>query len=594
MRRIYRFLTRPTPALSVARSVFFIVLLCAGAAGTTRAQQQEFRAALGMLGQGNTADAIAALEELTAQYPEYVPAWNTLGRAHASAGHAAESVAAYRRSHELQPTPASELNLGAALAVAGDVDAAYDYILNAVGTGEVDVTSLGNGQAAEVLQADARWKNVWPTDEAFAYPFAEEGVTVIRDWRGEGQGDVFGWIARSVGDVDGDGVDDVTTSSNGLVATGSQSGKVYTYSSRTGELLWTATGSVPGGRLGMGIEAAGDVNADGVPDVVAGAPYAGYVEVYSGRDGRVLHRWTSDDTTSGFGASVRGVGDADGDGHSDILVGAPMQIWGGPVNGGDAGRAGEVTLYSGATGEVLMALRGEPGQAFGANVHGSTVQLHRADGSIDVRSWLMVGIPSAPGGGVVQIYTMPSVSIGAAAASPNPEPIFTLEAGAEGASQFGAMFMSVVGDVNADGFPDFYVADWGDNSAGQGAGKIHVFSGRDGAKLFDQVGEAAGDGFGIGVAQAGDVNGDGHDDLIVGAWQHRSAAASGGKLYVISGRDQRALRTITGNVPGETLGFDTTNVGDVDGDGHVDFLVTSAYSAVNGYRSGRVMIISGK
>jgi len=547
------------------------------------AQQAEFRAALGMLGQGNPEGATQALEALTEAYPTFVPAWNTLGRTHMQAGRHAEALAAYEKAHALAATPASELNVGAALAMTGRMDAAYEHILAAAGSGQVDITALAQGPAANALQKDPRWADVWPSDDAFAYPFAEKGVTVIRDWHGEGQGDVFGWIARNIGDVDGDGVDDVTTSSHGLVETGSQSGKVYTYSSGTGALLWTATGSVAGGRLGMGIESAGDVNADGTPDVVAGAPYAGYVEVYSGLDGSVLHRWTSDDATSGFGASVRGVGDMDGDGHGDILVGAPMQIFGGPVNGGDTGRAGEVRLYSGASGRVLLTLRGEPGEAFGANVHGSTVQMHRADGSIDVKTWLMVGAPGAEGGGVVHIYT-PS----------QPAPIFTLSAGTEGAAQFGAMFMSVVGDVDADGYPDFYVADWGDNAAAQGAGRIHVFSGRDGEKLFDRVGEAAGDGFGIGIADAGDVNRDGHDDLIVGAWQHASEAASGGKLYVISGRDERLLRTITGNVPGETLGFDATNVGDVDGDGTPDFLVTSAYSAVNGYRSGRVMIISGR
>jgi hypothetical protein len=153
--------------------------------------------------------------------------------------------------------------------------------------------------------------------------------------------------------------------------------------------------------------------------------------------------------------------------------------------------------------------------------------------------------------------------------------------------------MSVVGDVNADGTPDLYVADWADSSTAQGVGKIYVFSGTDGSVLLRKTGEAAGDGFGIGVADTGDVNGDGHDDLLVGAWQHASAAVSGGKLYLLSGKDGDLLASVTGNVPGETLGFDTTHVGDVDGDGHTDFLVTSAYSAVNGYRSGRVFILSG-
>jgi len=90
------------------------------------------------------------------------------------------------------------------------------------------------------------------------------------------------------------------------------------------------------------------------------------------------------------------------------------------------------------------------------------------------------------------------------------------------------------------------------------------------------------------------VNGDGKDDLVVGAWQHASAAPSGGRLAVHSGQDGSFLYSITGKVAGETLGFDTTGIGDINGDGHVDFLVTSAYSMRHGFQAGRTLIVSGK
>jgi hypothetical protein len=106
-------------------------------------------------------------------------------------------------------------------------------------------------------------------------------------------------------------------------------------------------------------------------------------------------------------------------------------------------------------------------------------------------------------------------------------------------------------------------------------------------------GEAAGDGFGIGPADAGDVDGDGQADLIVGAWQQGSAAPGGGKVYLYSGRTGELLWQVTGKVMGETFGFDATGIGDVDGDGAIDFLLTSAWSSVNGPRTGRVYILAG-
>jgi hypothetical protein len=80
---------------------------------------------------------------------------------------------------------------------------------------------------------------------------------------------------------------------------------------------------------------------------------------------------------------------------------------------------------------------------------------------------------------------------------------------------------------------------------------------------------------------------------VIGAWLFAGSAAMGGKVYLYSGADGALLGSVTGRVMGETLGFDATGLGDVNGDGVPDLLVTSAWSAIRGTRSGRVLILSG-
>ena len=164
----------------------------------------------------------------------------------------------------------------------------------------------------------------------------------------------------------------------------------------------------------------------------------------------------------------------------------------------------------------------------------------------------------------------------------------------ESASSFGGMFVSVVGDVDADGTMDLYASDWSHGAKGPQTGKIHVVSGMDGRELLALEGEAQGDGFGIGPADAGDVDGDGHADLVIGAWQHASAAPAGGKVYLYSGKDGSLIRAWTSKVMGETFGFDATGMGDVDGDGVIDLLLTSAWSPASGARSGRMFVVSSR
>jgi hypothetical protein len=195
---------------------------------------------------------------------------------------------------------------------------------------------------------------------------------------------------------------------------------------------------------------------------------------------------------------------------------------------------------------------------------------------------LIVGAPAAGPGHHGRTYVYKSLTA---------TPQFVIESDETG-NALGAMFVSAVGDVNHDGVVDVYASDWSNTAKGPSTGRVYVRSGKDGAPLLTLTGETAGEGFGTSPSPAGDVNGDGYDDLIVGAWQYAGAAISGGRAYLFSGNDGSLMKTFTCRTPGDTFGFDAVGLGDVDGDGIVDLLITSGWSGIHGFHSGRVFIVS--
>jgi hypothetical protein len=243
------------------------------------------------------------------------------------------------------------------------------------------------------------------------------------------------------------------------------------------------------------VSTCGDVDRDGRSDFILGAPHAdangidsGRARVFSGRDGRVL--WTFDGSSGAeaLGTSVSGAGDVDGDGHPDCVLGAPKATRGGPL-------AGIAVVRSGRDGSVLWTLPGSTGEELG--------------------TWV-----------------------------------------------------SVAGDVDRDGRPDVIV---GAPFANGRAGRALVFSGRSGSVLWTFHGGTPGDEFGICVSGAGDVDRDGHADLVVGAWLDDAPALDSGSTSVFSGRDGSQLRIHAGG-QNDHLGWRVAGVGDVDGDGHADVM----------------------
>jgi hypothetical protein len=274
-------------------------------------------------------------------------------------------------------------------------------------------------------------------------PLFEPELRVIHEFVGEAAGDQFGWIGRNAGDCDRDGFADVLLSAPTRAGAGPAAGRVYLYSGKSGKLLFTHDGQ-PGDQLGGGIERAGDVNGDGHADVIAGVPGAhgwrGEALVLSGKDGALLLMLEGQEAGDNFGRKVGSAGDADGDGHADLLVGADRCASVGP----DAGRA---YLFSGKDGRLLVSIDGEEaGDRFGVSLCG-----HTQDGE----TWIACGADNAGEneGGLVYVFAWKK----------GGEPELVHVVAGDGTSvSLGAMFVSFVGDLDGDGFPDVYASDWSD------------------------------------------------------------------------------------------------------------------------------------
>ena len=514
------------------------------------------------------AAAAKILEGVTAREPQNARAWRLLGVALQQSQQYDRAIEAYQKAIAIQPDPTATYNIGAAYARKNDLEKAFEWLAKAKATKRFDMTFMQVDNDLVEVRKDPRYPTLLPSKEDFANPFVED-PKIVREWQGEAMNDQFGWIARAVGDVDKDGVSDfVTCAPFKTVGGRSAAGRLYLYSTKTGRLLWQVDGAA-NDQLGRTLEAAADVNRDGVPDVVATG--GGKAHVFSGRDGKSILSVSSPGKLP-LG-SAAGAGDVNQDGYADIIAGATPKP-AGPGQPPPSPEHGAAYVFSGKDGRVLLSLIGEgPSDNFGSAVAGNTFG----------REILLV-IGAAGGGpkGTGRSYVYTSLS---------NKPAFVIDADETGAA-LGAMFVAVAGDVDTDGVPDAYASDFPNRAKGPSTGRVYVHSGKSGARLLTLTGEGAGEGFGTSASTAGDIDGDGHADLAVGAWQYAAAAISGGRIYVHSGKDGRLLKTITCRTPGDTLGFDSVGIGDADGDGTVDLLVTSAYSGVNGYRSGRVFIVS--
>ena len=342
---------------------------------------------------------------------------------------------------------------------------------------------------------------------------------------GEGSNNYFGNSVSCAGDVNGDGYDDVIIGAYGY---SSYKGKAYLYlGSDTGLSTtpsWTATGEDNDYYFGISVSSAGDVNGDGYDDVIIGADkyssYTGKAYLYLGskRGLSTTPSWTATGEGSDyyFGYPVSSAGDVNGDGYDDVIIGA----YG----------------YSSGKGKVYLYL----GSASG----------------LSSSAWTAVG--------------------------------------ANDGDNFGCS-VACAGDVNGDGYDDVIIGAYSAWYNGKGCGKAYIFLGgktsMSSSSYWAVGGEWDGDSFGKSVAVVSHVNGDGYPDIIIGARSNDTPQTNDdrGKAYLFMGT-QNGLETNindawlgVGEGSNYNFGSCVASAGDVNGDGYEDILVSATgYSSSKG------------
>ena len=386
---------------------------------------------------------------------------------------------------------------------------------------------------------------------------------------GEAASNLFGYSVSNAGDVNGDGYSDVIA---GAYAYSSSTGRAYIYyggTSMNSVADVVMTGEAASSTFGVSVSTAGDVNRDGYSDVVVGSPgyasFTGRAYLYNG--GASMNN-VSDVTflgeagTGDFGISVSEAGDINGDGFSDLIIGAE-----------DYNSNGRAYIFNGSAQTDNIPDKYITGEAlndnFGCSV--SSAGDVNGDGYFDFIAGAELNDAGGSSAGRVYLYMNMLIGVD------TEDLIFD---GEDTTDNFGYSVASA-GDVNGDGYDDVIVGAKLNDENGNIAGKSYIYFGGlniDYVADVTMTGVAAGDQFGYSVAGAGDVNGDGYDDVIVGAPFNDAVNNSAGRAYVFYGgaaMNNTADVTLSGSALNEYLGLCVSGAGDVNGDGYSDVMVTS-------------------
>jgi hypothetical protein len=406
---------------------------------------------------------------------------------------------------------------------------------------------------------------------------------------GEAELDYAGRSVSFAGDINGDGIDDLLIGAFGAQTSGTRTGRSYVVFGSTGNFsspfdlsllnglngLWL-NGEFADDRSGVAVSGAGDINGDGIDDLIIGAigadpngagsgrsyvvfgsdgglPNPFNLATLNGLNGFVLNGEAAGDA---LGRSVSAAGDINGDDIDDLIVGSPFA----DSDGTDSGRS--YVIFGSDQGLPnpfnLSTLNGQNGFAIDGEASrerlGTSVAA-AGDINNDGIEDLVIGAYLADPDDARSYAGRSYVLFGSDTGWPDSVDLSKLNGtngfviNGESPGDFLGRSVSAAGDVNGDGIEDLVIgADGADPNGGLSGRSYVVFGSRtgfpnplelsalDGQNGFVINGEAAGDALGFSVSAAGDLNADGLDDLIIGANRADSNGVDAGRSYVVFGR----------------------------------------------------------
>ncbi|MEW5989035.1 MAG: choice-of-anchor Q domain-containing protein, partial [Chloroflexota bacterium] len=416
------------------------------------------------------------------------------------------------------------------------------------------------------------------------------GLSTTPDWTAEGDQEYayFAYSVATAGDVNGDGYDDVIVGAHGYGNGQYYEGRAFVYYGSVAGLSlvanWTAESDQQAAYFGVSVATAGDVNGDGYDDVIVGA-YGynngqndeGRAFVYHGSAAGlgVTANWTAESNQAGalFGYSVASAGDINDDGYDDVIVGAIYYNNGQP-------HEGRAYVYQGsATGLSLTANwtaeSNQYGSEYSCTCFGRSVA---TAGDVDGDGYdeVIVGAYGYDNGqideGRVFVYHGSATGL-------NPTANWTAES--DQVSAYFGISVGTAGDVNGDGFDDVIVGASGYDNGQTGEGRAYVYhgstTGLSVSANWTAESDQASAAFGDSVATSGDINGDGYGDVIVGSLTYGNGQAGEGGAFVYhgsaSGLSTSSNWTVESDQAEAYFGNSVATAGDVNGDGYGDVIV---------------------